>query len=228
MSRQYLLSGLVDGVKCFNLFWQWLRFHTLEFALYTFSTAIIGCSGGPPALQPPELDPQGAASEAISLYDKNGDGVLSAEELKACPGLLVALKTYDKDEDGVISRDEIVARLRIFVDRKTALTGLVATVLLDNRPMVGATIRFVPEPYLGDGIKPAQGNAKKRGAAIMAVAPEDLPENQKKIRGLHYGTYRVEITHPEIEVPSKYNATTTLGFETQPGNPSVTFNLKSR
>ena len=86
----------------------------------------------------------------------------------------------------------------------------------------------MPEPYLGEEIKQAAGTTGKSGAASIAVPDEELPKNQKGIRGVHSGTFRVEITHPEISIPAKYNTETTLGFETNPGNPYVTFDLKSR
>lgn len=189
---------------------------------------ILGCSSGPPALSPPDLDPQSAADEAMALYDKNGDTNLSGDELLACPGLLKAKSAYDTNSDDAISRDEIAARLQQFVDRDTALTGMLATVTLDGKPLEGATVKLIPEPYLGDAIKPASGKTQKRGAGRISIAAEDLPANQKEIRGIHFGTYRVEITHPQIEVPSQFNSATTLGFETQPGNSSYRFDLKSK
>lgn len=196
-------------------------------AICALVTAGVGCSGGPPALRPPALDPESAAEEAIALYDKDGDAALSTSELQSCPGLWVALKAYDQDNDNKISLAEIENRLQLFVDRETALTGLVATVTLDKQALVGAEVKFIPEPYLGKGIKPARATTQKRGAGMLAIDPADLPKNQQKIRGIHYGTYRVEITHPERDIPRKYNAETTLGYETQPGNPSVAFHLSS-
>jgi hypothetical protein len=197
-------------------------------ALSVICAGVVGCSGGPPALRPPVLDPESAAKEAVALYDKDGDGILTADELKACPGILVSLELYDQDGDGSVTEAEIAARLSDFVDRNVALSRLSATVLLDRRPLGGATIRLVPEPYLGEEIKQAVGTTRKGGSGSVAVADEDLPDNQKGIRGIHSGTYRVEITHPEISIPAKYNTETTLGYETKPGDPYATFELKSR
>jgi hypothetical protein len=191
-------------------------------------TTILGCGGGPARLRPPDIDPQSAAEEAIGLYDKDGDGALSAEELKASPGLLVAIKSYDLDSDGKISQDEIVDHWQFLVDRKVALTRLAASVNLDGRPLTNATVHFVPDPYLGGEVTPAKGKTGRRGSTAIIVEPEGVSENQRNIRGLQYGTYRVEITHPNINIPSNYNTNTTLGYDSQPGNASVSFDLKSR
>ena len=202
-----------------------IRFHLFALGVVV---GIAGCSGRPPALRPPDLDPESAAKVAIALYDKDGDGILSSTELEACPGMLESLTTYDRDSDEKISQEEIVQRLQRFVARGVSLSRVAASVRLDGGPLGGATIRFIPEQYLGDEIKRATGVTRRQGSATMAVAVEDLPENQKGIRGVHSGTYRVEITHPEISIPAKYNTETTLGYETKPGEPYVSFELKSR
>ena len=189
---------------------------------------MIGCGGGPAALRPPALDPEQAAAEAIALYDTDGDEQLSESELEACPGLKLASKAYDLDGDSAISQAEIAARLQRFIDRGVALYQLSARVRLDNKPLASAAVRFVPEPYLGEEIKVATGTTRPGGSASMAVPDEDLPKNQQGIRGIHAGTYRVEVTHPEIAIPAKYNTETTLGYETTPGNPYAKFNLSTR
>ena len=189
---------------------------------------VVGCSGGPAALEAPDLDPADAAQGAIALYDKDGDGKLSSEELQACPGILVSLELYDQDGDGFVSQEEIAQRLQKYVDGKVTLARVSARVSLNKKPLADATVRFIPESYLGEAIKPASGVTRKRGSATMAVAKEDLPEEMHGILGIHPGTYRVEITDPDGKVPAKYNTETTLGYETTPGNPYATFDLKSR
>ena len=63
---------------------------------------------------------------------------------------------------------------------------------------------------------------------MMDVDDSELPSNQAGLVGVQLATYRVEITHPEITIPAKYNTNTTLGYDSQPGQPSVIFNLKTR
>lgn len=186
----------------------------------------VGCGGGLPALQAPNIDPASATEEAMKLYDADGSGSLSSDELQSCPGLAQMIKAYDSDSDSEISRTELEERLQKFVNSRAALVPLSAKITLNNQPLVGAQVRFVPEPYFQDHIKPASGVTSVSGSARMAVAPDDLPENQRKFRGVQFGTYRVEITHPEIDIPARYNTETTLGYETVLGRPNVGFRLK--
>lgn len=188
---------------------------------------LAGCSGGPAPLELPDLDPAAAAEAAMDLYDNDGDKKLSSKELAACPGLLASIQAYDLDSDESISQEEIATRLEKLMEQAAVLSRLTVTLTLNKKPLPDATIRFVPEPYLGEAIKPATGKTLKRGVASMAVADEELPEEQKGIRGIHPGTYRVEITHPSVEIPAKYNTESTLGYETTPGNPYASFDLKS-
>jgi hypothetical protein len=45
------------------------------------------------------------------------------------------------------------------------------------------------------------------------------------LKALHYGTFKVRITHPTITLPARYNTATELGYETESGNPNVQFML---
>jgi len=192
-----------------------------------FLSILTGCSNGPPALRAPYLDPESAAADAIELYDKDGDGQLSVAELEDCSGILASISAYDKNGDEQVSAEEIAQRLQTFVDSKVAIGRLIVSVRLDGSSLEGATIRFIPEDYLGDEIKPAMGQTNGSGTAAMAVAKEDLPESQKELVGVHFGTYRVEITHPSISIPAKYNTESTLGFEPAPASIRAKFELSS-
>ncbi|MCA9231611.1 MAG: EF-hand domain-containing protein [Planctomycetales bacterium] len=187
-----------------------------------------GCSGGPPALTPPDLQPESAADGAIALYDKDGSGDLSTEELEACPGVLGALGAYDQNDDKKVTRDEFVARLNRFASSRVALTQLIAIVYLDQRPLEGATVRLVPEPYFEGAIKPATCTTGQSGSGMLDVDDSELPSNQAGMVGVQLGTYRVEITHPEISIPAKFNVDTKLGYDSQPGNLSVKFHITSK
>jgi hypothetical protein len=59
--------------------------------------------------------------------------------------------------------------------------------------------------------------------------PDDVsPPSDRGLLGVHYGTYKVEVTHPSVAIPAKYNTATTLGYETEVGNPSLLLDLRSR
>ncbi len=186
----------------------------------------IGCSRGPSRIVPPAIDPDRAAAEAIRLYDANQNGSLSAAELAKCPGILAEFKSYDTDGNGEISNAEIAARIRDLRRHGVGLTRLNCDVTVNGRGLTGATVAFEPEPYLGGDIKAASGLTDDRGVAQMAVSTDDLPADQRDIRAIHYGTYKVRITHPTVKLPAKYNTETTLGYESRPGDPYASYALK--
>ncbi len=183
------------------------------------------CNGRAARIKPPRISPTSAAAGAIAKYDTNQDRVLSTGELEACPGMRIALNTYDRDGNGAISEPEIVERLRELTQFKTALTPLRVLVLLNGKPLEGAEVKLVPEEYLGSEVKVALGVTNQGGSASLRISDDDLPERQKQYHGIHYGTYRVQITHPTIAIADKYNSKTTLGYETIVGDPMFTIEL---
>jgi hypothetical protein len=185
----------------------------------------VGCSSAPERFMAPKVDTEAAAAEAIELYDASGDGALSREELIKCPGMLSKLAVYDQNNNSSVEQDEIAAHLGRLLNR-TGGTQLTATVMHKGRPLSGATVVLEPEPYLGDTIRAAQGVTNGAGSAELGIPPEFVPEHLKRIKSVHYGTFKVRITHPSLAIPAKYNTETELGYETEPGKPLVQFNLK--
>jgi len=175
---------------------------------------LIGCSGGPTAVEVPPIQPGEAARGALSKYDANGDGQLSTEELAACPGILNAMRRYDKDDDQQISEQELSQRFAMWVDGGVGVTTLACQVTFNRKPLTGAQIQLIPESYLADAIEPAIGTTDSSGSTILAIDTAHLPDDMQNLRGVvHQGVFRVEITHPEIKIPEKYNSQTTLGME---------------
>jgi hypothetical protein len=84
---------------------------------------------------------------------------------------------------------------------------------------------FEPEEYLGEELQAARGVTDAAGVAAMGIPPEFLPEHLHRLKALHYGTFKVRITHPTITLPARYNTATELGYETESGNPNVQFML---
>lgn len=198
-----------------------------KFSLLVATLLLPAGCGGPARLKPPQVDPDSAAARAMSMYDSNGDGDLSGRELDACPGIQRSISSYDTDGNGGVSAAEIVARLKYLAQFKTALTPLRDQVLLDGRPLAGAEVKLLPEAYLGDEVKSASGTTNRAGTASLTISAEDLPEQQRGYHGIHFGTYKVQITHPEKKLPDKYNTNTTLGYETVVGDPIVVYELRS-
>jgi hypothetical protein len=210
----------------------------LESSIYNFASravamgvcllAVVGCSRGPAAVNVPDVDPGQAAILAIELYDKDHDGELTQSELTDCPGILGHLLVYDLDKNGSVSQDEIEKQITELRSSRVGLTMLNLRLLLDGRPLKGAKVKLVPEAYLGDEVKEAWGTSNARGIATMDIKDSDLPESDHGLLGVHYGTYKIEVTHPDKPIPAKYNTQTTLGYETEKGNPDFNVDMKSR
>jgi hypothetical protein len=157
----------------------------------------------------PKIDPKAAGAEAIKLYDANKDGKLSGEELDKCPGLKAAIEKVDPDGTGEITAEMIAARIKAWQDTKLARMTISCTVLQDGEPLAGATVKFVPEKFLGKNLKVATGKTDAHGIAMMSiptVGPRDPP-------GVAPGWYRVEITKAGENIPAKYNTATIFGQE---------------
>ncbi|MEM8680687.1 MAG: hypothetical protein AAGF97_15165, partial [Planctomycetota bacterium] len=128
--------------------------------------------------------------------------------------------------DGEVSKAELDQRFEAWADLKSALNAVRAQVLLNGKPLAGATVNFEPAFQFEGQIKPASGVTDDFGVAVIAIADEDLPKVQHGLKGVHTGTYLVRITHPDKDIPAKYNSETTLGYEPQIGNPFAPFELK--
>jgi hypothetical protein len=180
---------------------------TISLALLAACVVMIGCQSSPPRLYPDKPDPR-AGERAIEFYDANKDGVLDGKELAGVPGLRAALKKVDTDHDGKVSAAEISARIQAWVDSKLGRMTLTCVVTHNGRPLTGATVRFVPEKFLGGDLKPAEGTTDAHGIARLMTAGAG-----QATRGVSPGFYRVEITKSGENIPAKYNTLTQLGQE---------------
>jgi hypothetical protein len=181
--------------------------------LVLFCILLAGCGRGPRDIKAPEWNPAAAAERALSDYDADGDHKLARQELKNCPGLLSALALFDRDSDGAISSDELKAKLQEIHEQQTALVEVSCSVMKGGRPLEGATVTFVPETFMGDAFKPSSGVSRPDGTAFPTVAEEELPKELRgRVHGVHCGIFRVTVTHPTVAVPAKYNTQTELGW----------------
>lgn len=185
-----------------------------------------GCSGGPDRVKPPRIDTGTAAVQAIELYDSNHDGKLSKEELAKCPGVLVAFDGYDTNHDKSVDQEELRSHLAHLLRNGTGATQLACVVTYQGKPLSGAKIVLEPEPYLGNDIQPAEGVTSSYGSADVGMPADKAPAALKDMKLIQYGTFKVRVTHPTIAIPAKYNTETTIGYETIPGQPTVSFALK--
>jgi hypothetical protein len=167
---------------------------------------------GPAEIATPEWDPATATDRALAEYDSNGDRNLSRDELKKSPGLLSTIGRFDQDGNGSISAEELKSKLREIRQQEAALVAITCIVTRNNQPLEGATVKFVPEAFMGEDTKPATGITDRNGLAFPSVGDEELPEAYRgKVEGVHCGVFRVEVTHPTVPIPAKYNTQTELG-----------------
>ncbi|MAT70632.1 MAG: hypothetical protein CMJ58_14035 [Planctomycetaceae bacterium] len=192
----------------------------------------LGCSGSPGRVATPQVDPADAAQAAFELYDKNSDDRLDPEELQACPALVDALPVYDADKDGSLTPQETAAGINGWAKRGIGAMALPFTVRLDGRPLQGAKIAVKPVEFLEGYIGPATGASDETGSGTLQMSAEDRPANvPANLPVMQPGLYTVHITHPDVDIPPRYNSSTTLGLEAGIAgqNPSgVTWELSSK
>jgi hypothetical protein len=169
-----------------------------------------GCFGrGPSRVVPPSIDASAAGTAAIRQYDKDGDGKISGAELDSAPSLKAALAQIDANGDGAISADEITARIRQWQGSKVGRMPRPVTVLRRGQPLEGATVKLVPEEFLGGNMPVGSGTSNASGLVFPSAPTTGIDD---PMEGMPPGFYRVEVTK-DGEIPSQYNSDTTLGLE---------------
>jgi hypothetical protein len=196
-----------------------IRNQGLRWPFILFGLLLAGCGGGRTRVSAPEWDAAAATEHAMSEYDADGNQKLSREELKRCPGLLIAAKLFDGDGDGAISVDELKTKLAEMHEQQAALVEVSCSVTRGGKPLEGAIVTFVPEPFMGESFQPATGVTGPDGTAFPSVAENELPaELRGRVHGVHSGIFRVTVTHPQIAIPAKFNKRTELGWCFLPRN----------
>jgi len=77
----------------------------------------------------------------MAEYDVNKDGVLDAKELERSPGLTALAAGLGKGPGARLTADELTQQLQALREGGAGLTRTACRVLLDGRPLVGATVR---------------------------------------------------------------------------------------
>jgi hypothetical protein len=176
-----------------------------------------------PSVEFPDFDPSGSAAAAMQQYDTDGDGYVAGAELKQAPSLNATLKGLDTDNDGRVSASEIEARIQAWVDMKTGLVSFPAEFVMDGRPLVGATVTFDPEEFLGGVVSLAEGTVAITGLVKPRV-PKELRPRPDSPPGVQAGFYKVRVSRVvkgKETIPAKYNTETTLGQEVSKDNWAI-------
>jgi hypothetical protein len=153
---------------------------------------LVGCSGRPAAVAFPDFDPEQIGAKAVELCDRDGDGFISAEECKESKALEAAKSRIDSNGDDKLTADEIAGRIRSYGSQGAGLAPVQCTIVKGGRPVVGATVRYAPEPFMGDVVEPASGETFNDGSAAISIAEEHLPSPRHS--GMRPGFYRVSVT----------------------------------
>jgi hypothetical protein len=163
---------------------------------------LSGCgSGASDGSEMPSVNPSAAAGQAIEQLDKDGSGSLDESELAASPALLAAKSRYDSDGNGQISQNELEARLSKIYAGATPWMSVGCRFMQGGRPLAGAKVRFIPEPFLSDALQPASGTTDAQGLVHPAVADDSLPEDKKGLHVMRPGVYRIEVEHASVKKP---------------------------
>jgi hypothetical protein len=163
-----------------------------SWALAPLGLALLGCSGKPARVHVPDYDITTISQKAIELNDKDGDGVLSAEEVKAVKSLESGMSRLDADKDGKLTVDEVAQRIQRYVDYKVALTAVDCTLIRNGRPLAGANVTYEPESFMGDSVPPGSGKTGTEGMTTVSIATNLLPSPNHS--GVKPGYYRVRVT----------------------------------
>lgn len=148
---------------------------------------VAGCwSGRPARVVAPPVDPPVVQAAVFTAADTDGDGRLAGAELKTIPAIAAGLAVLDGDRDGAVAAAELLAWLDAVRASKVAINRLEVLVRRRGRPLAGATVRLVPEPCMGRGMKPAEGTADVDGIAQLTIPGS--PHG-----GVNCGLYRVEV-----------------------------------
>lgn len=185
--------------------------------------AAIGCSSGPSRIEPPSISASGAASEAMETYDKDGDGAIAGAELDAAASLKASMATLDTNKDGKVQEEEIVARIESWQETGGGSTLIPSRVTMDGKPVVGATVTFEPEAFLGDEMRTAVGETLSQGTTEVSI-PKAERGSPDWPPGIQLGFFKVRISkqvNGAESIPAKYNTETTLGQQISGDDPAI-------
>ena len=199
------MTGESSTLRCIVLFGRWCVAGAL--------LVTVGCSSGPSAIPAAKVNISGVVADLRADYDTDKNGALSRSELAASPPLQECFARSHRNEKDEISADELKSTLRRVFDPKTAVVSASCLVKRNGQPLSGANVKFVPLPEFKNSLPAATGQTDANGFARLAAPTEELPSQAPNVALMTPGFYLVEITHPSVQIPEKYNRQTVLGKE---------------
>ncbi len=174
----------------------------------------VGCHSGPTRISIPGVDAAAASAGALELADKDGNGAISKAEAVVAPSLLAEFDKYDANKDGSIDATEIESRIVSWTAWGAKVVPISFYVKMDGRPLEGAKVVLEPEPFMGAVLSRAESMVSGSGACGPSV-PQELLSKEMPV-GIFCGLYRMKVTHPDKQIPTRYNEQTELGIEIAP------------
>ena len=107
-----------------------------------------GCDFGEPRVAAPAWRPERLAAEIMSALDADQDGTLNDEELTKAPGLMAGKLALDTNKDSLVDQSELQARFTLYKRQRTGLQSKSLLFTYRQKPLVGATVKLQPEPFL--------------------------------------------------------------------------------
>jgi hypothetical protein len=139
----------------------------------------------------------------LARCDADGSNSLIKSEAEQAPGLLSRWSRYDADKDGAISRAELESHVQEWVDRGDGIASITCVVRLKNRQIGDVSVRLIPDDALSETIHAAATVSHPKFASFLSIPPEYKHPSHAKLAGMQYGLYRVEVTHPSLNlIPS--------------------------
>lgn len=190
------------------------------FGMLATMSLVAGCGDSPPeAVGAPRYEPQKFASSLLQRCDADSSGTISKEEAAKAPGLVADWDRYDSDGDGALSADELAARAQVWVDRRDGMVSIRCVVKQQGKQLGNVTVKLIPDESLEGVIQPAETVTHESRSSSLSIPPELKSEAHKKIAGMQYGLYRVEVSHPDMNlVPTPDSAGCDIGPEDQAGS----------
>ena len=199
--------------------WKWCLYAIFACVLMPMTN---GCFGGPGRLKVPKVDAEAAGSKAMAKYDTNGDGGVGGDELQKAPSLLAARVNLDTDSNGQISAEEVASLVRGWAEGKIGRMPALCSVTRNGEPLVGATVTYEPEDFLGGSLSTASGVTNQQGVAMVRIPDVNPP-------GAQCGLYLIKVTKlggGKETIPAKYNSETIYGVEVGPRAGQASIDLK--
>ncbi|MDC0937118.1 hypothetical protein OAS39_12605 [Pirellulales bacterium] len=183
--------------------------------------ALAGLAGcGQKQVEITKFDAAMVTQLAMEQLDADKNGELDNNELENCPGLIKSRKQIDGDENGTISAAELQQRMQDYIDQQVAILPYPLVVTWRGRPLAGAKIELIPEPFMADVIEPASGETDERGVSRPSIELD--PEiAERGTFGYRSGVYRVKLSKQDASgkelLPEKFNVKSTVGIEVKVG-----------